>query len=67
MIQETDDISEQDCANIVKQLLLGLNYLHSQNIWHCDLKLENVMVELEEGEDGESTNFICKITDFGFV
>ena len=33
---------------------------------HRDLKLENVMVDLEKLPDGRS-KLICKITDFGFA
>ena len=57
-------ITERDCANIILQVLNVLNYMHSINVWHCDLKLENIMVKLER--NGDKTNIICKVTDFGF-
>lgn len=47
---------------------MALNYLHSDsiNVTHRDLKLENVMVQIEKMPDG-SAEMICKVTDFGFA
>ena len=39
--------TEKDAATIVQQILLALNYIHQSNIVHRDLKLENIMVDLE--------------------
>jgi calcium-dependent protein kinase len=35
--------SEFEAANVMKQLLSSLTYLHSQNIVHRDLKPENLL------------------------
>jgi len=48
--------SEEELRACVRQLLLGLEYLHENNICHRDLKPENILV----GQDGT-----YKIADFG--
>ncbi|KAG6621978.1 CAMKK protein kinase [Phytophthora cinnamomi] len=48
--------SEEELRSCVRQLLLGLEYLHENNICHRDLKPENILV----GQDGT-----FKIADFG--
>jgi serine/threonine protein kinase len=42
--------------NLIKQLVSGLKYIHSQNVAHRDIKLENIMI---------STTGIIKYIDFG--
>lgn len=39
-------------------LVEGVSYLHNKNIVHRDLKLENVVVDIDEG---------IKLVDFGFA
>ncbi|KAI9921143.1 hypothetical protein PsorP6_001260 [Peronosclerospora sorghi] len=48
--------TEEELRICVRQLLLGLEYLHENNICHRDLKPENILV----GQDGT-----YKIADFG--
>lgn len=54
--------SEKDAANIMIQVLRGLNYMHKKNIVHRDIKPENLLLE---SKDTLNTNL--KITDFGFA
>lgn len=58
--------NDKDAANMIKQILLALNYMHKQGVIHRDLKLENVMVDVEISEDGNA-ELVCKLTDFGFA
>jgi len=58
--------NERDVANIIYQILLAINYIHTSGVVHRDLKLENIMIDIEESLDGQ-TNVICKVTDFGFA
>ena len=39
--------------------------MHTKNVIHRDLKLENVMVDVEESESGHP-ELVLKLTDFGF-
>lgn len=50
------DILYKNRKNIIKQLLLGLEHIHSKNIIHRDLKPENILF---------FNNDIIKICDFG--
>ena len=51
---------DSDCALIIRNILEGLNYLHSHKIIHRDIKPENIM--LKDSNDLRS----IKIGDFGF-
>lgn len=51
-----DRLDEQELRQCMRQLILGLEYLHENNICHRDLKPENILV----GENGA-----YKIADFG--
>ena len=52
-------VSEYQLAQITKQILRGLQYLHIKGVAHRDLKLENIMYTSERK--------VCvKLIDFGF-
>ena len=51
-----DSIFLVDKINVAKQIVNGLEYIHSKGIVHCDLKMENIFI----GYDN-----VIKIGDFG--
>jgi len=58
-IAQEQYFSEQDAANIIKQVLSAINYCHSRNIVHRDLKPENLLLD----KSGDQTR--VTIIDFG--
>ena len=64
--QVKNQLSETQIAVIFKQLLSGLAYLHSHNIVHRDLKLENILIQdIEKSKTTGEELFNIKIIDFG--
>jgi len=41
--KEGSTYSEQSAANIIKQILQGVSYLHSKRIAHCDIKPDDIL------------------------
>ena len=58
-------LNEREAADVIKQLLLALNYMHTQNIAHRDIKPENILLSPEETTEPGKLN--VKLTDFGFA
>ena len=59
-------LSENQIAVIFKQILSGLSYLHSNNIVHRDLKLENILISDTEYVPITGEEYLdIKIIDFG--
>ena len=51
-------VPEEEARPVFRKLLYGLAYLHSKNVFHRDLKLENVLLVADD---------VPKIIDFGFA
>lgn len=46
---------------LVYQLIDGVNYCHSHRVIHRDLKPQNILIKMENGQP------VCKIADFGLA
>ena len=58
--------TEGQLAVLFYQVLSGLYYLHTKNIVHRDLKLENILIsEIEKDNNTNEKYFWVKIIDFG--
>lgn len=57
--QNKDHLTENTIRHITQQLLEAVNSMHSNNIVHCDLKLENIVFE------NKSNDQKLKIIDLG--
>jgi serine/threonine protein kinase len=55
LIEKELTLDEKMARTYFHQLIEGLEYLHSQNVYHLDIKLDNLLV---------SEDFQLKITDF---
>ena len=53
--------TSREGLRVVRQILLGLSYLHDRKVIHRDIKLENCMFQSRE------PNSIVKIIDFGLA
>lgn len=54
-VAKKDTISEEEGLGIFRQIVAGVEYLHSNGLYHRDLKMENFVI----------CNSIIKIIDFG--
>lgn len=55
------NLPEDVCSKIYYQIAMGMAYYHTLNISHRDIKLENILVDMD------SSNLQTKIIDFGFA
>eukprot|EP00808_Paulinella_micropora_P003703 g36754.t1 len=60
-ISSRKSYSEKDAQVVLRQIMEGLDYMHSKKIAHCDLKPDNFLF-LDAREDAP-----VKIIDFGFA
>lgn len=59
-ISQFQHYSEQTAANLIRQVLQGLHYLHQLGVVHRDLKLDNILLKGTQNSEQE-----VKIADFG--
>jgi serine/threonine-protein kinase ULK/ATG1 len=54
----------------MRQIIDAFRYIHSKNIMHRDIKLENILIHFDNPQDKENLNMMkakIKIIDFGFA
>ena len=61
-LTKVNNFTECQAADIIYQVMRGLNYLHKQNITHRDMKPENILLVSRDLD-----NFDLKIADLGFA
>ena len=62
--------TEEIVQYLMRQIIDGINYLHSRKIIHRDLKLDNIMVNFDSEYDKANLDMMkakIKIIDFGFA
>ncbi|RUS75686.1 hypothetical protein EGW08_016552 [Elysia chlorotica] len=62
LLQRRQHLSEADTKQVMFSLAEAIKYLHQQGILHRDLKLENLLLAEEPGENGVIN---IKVSDFG--
>jgi predicted Ser/Thr protein kinase len=59
-------LSIRKACEIVLQVAEALHYIHKQNVVHCDIKTENILI-YEEEHDGKRAKMVAKLLDFGLA
>lgn len=57
-------VSLVDTLDVLRQIATAMQFLHSRNVVHGDLKPSNILISHFEISDN-SRHFFAKITDFG--
>lgn len=61
LMNHSKTLSVQQCFDLINEILLGLEHAHGENIIHCDIKPENVLLKIT------SQGWMAKISDFGIA
>jgi predicted Ser/Thr protein kinase len=60
-------LDTRKACEIVLQVAEALHYIHKQNVVHCDIKTENILIAEEELGEGKRRKMIAKLLDFGLA
>ena len=66
-LEEHERLTEYITSKFVEQIILGVKALHDQNYLHRDLKLANILLSSNSGEESENEKYKLKIADLGFA
>ena len=61
---------EEIVQHLMRQIIDAFKYIHSKDIMHRDIKLENILLNYDTDEDKQNQNLMkanIKIIDFGFA
>jgi serine/threonine protein kinase len=61
LMNHSKTLSVLQCFDLINEILLGLEHAHGENIIHCDIKPENVLLKIT------SKGWLAKISDFGIA
>ncbi|XP_070281466.1 serine/threonine-protein kinase 33 isoform X6 [Myotis yumanensis] len=67
ILKRKKHFSENETRWIIQSLASAIAYLHSNDIVHRDLKLENIMVKSSFTDANNEMNLNIKVTDFGLA
>jgi len=60
-------LSVRKACEIVLQVAEALHYIHKQNVVHCDIKTENILICEEDQQEGKRPRMFVKLLDFGLA
>ena len=66
MLFREKQMSLKKACEIVLAVAEALHYIHRQNVVHCDIKTENILIGEEEIE-AKRTRMVVKLLDFGLA
>jgi serine/threonine-protein kinase len=61
LMNHSKTLSVQQCFDLINEILLGLEHAHGENIIHCDIKPENILLKIT------AKGWMAKISDFGIA
>ena len=58
-------LTVDNIKSIFKQILMGVEHIHSKNIIHRDLKPSNILINHNRNRDDETPKYTALLSDFG--
>lgn len=65
--QQSEPIPAQQSAQIIADIAEAVHHAHQQGVLHRDLKPGNVILQVEDSEEGKRPQTVPRITDFGLA